>query len=225
METLACTHSYTTIRVLIADAYPIMRTGLITTIEAEPQMQVIGTATRRHDLLPQLRATAVDVLVINLVGMGDAPVALMREIKQAHPHVGVVVFAATVEFAPELLAAGVHAYISYAEPDEQLHLAIRAAKAGQCYVSPLTQEYMDRCARLTGAQRLVPRELQILKCLAQGMRAREIASNLDLSDMTVHNYISKMRKKIGWSSRTEMVSWYRTMYGSEGGSNAARVQA
>ena len=225
MVNRGCTYLHMPIGVLIADAYPIMRTGLVTTLESEPQMRVVATATRRHELLPRLRGTAVDVLVINLVGMGDAPVALMREIKKTHPHVGVVVFAATVDFAPELLAAGVHAYISYAEPDEQLHLAIRAAKAGQCYVSPLTQEYMDRCARLTGAQRLVPRELQILKCLAQGMRAREIASSLDLSDMTVHNYISKMRKKIGWSSRTEMVSWYWTMYGSEGGSNAPRVQA
>ncbi|HSH77946.1 MAG TPA: response regulator transcription factor [Herpetosiphonaceae bacterium] len=210
-----CLHS--PIRVFIADAYPIMRTGLVTTIESESQMQVIGTATRRDDLLPRLRTAAVDVLVINLVGLGDTLVALLHQIKQAHPHVGVVVLAATVYFAPEVLAAGAHAYISYAEPDEQLHLAIRAAKARQHYMSPLTQEYVDCCATMSQAQRLVPRELQILKCMAEGMRAREIARNLNLSDLTIHNYISRLRKKTGWSSRTEMVHWYRTMYGNEGG--------
>ena len=215
-----CLHS--PIRVLIADAYPIMRTGLITTIESESQMQVIGNVTRRDDLLPRLSATAVDVLVINLVGLGDTPVALLRQIKRAHPYVGVVVLAATVDFAPELLAAGAHTYISYAEPDEQLHLAIRAAKARQHYISPLTQEYVDRCATMSLTQRLVPRELQILKCMAQGMRAREIASNLDLSDVTVHNYISRLRKKTGWSSRTEMVSWYRIMFANEGGIGGPR---
>ena len=222
MGTRASTHPYTPIRVLIADAYPIMRTGLITTIEQEPQMQVVDIVVHRHDLIPRLRAAPIHVLVINLVGMGDAPVALIREIKQAHPHLGVVVFAATVDFAPELLAVGVHGYISYAEPDEQLHLAIRAAKAGQHYLSPPTQEYVDHCARLGATHRFVPRELQILKYLAQGMRYREIASNLDLSDETVQNYISRIRKKTGWSSRTEMVSWYRTMYGSEGSPHVLR---
>ena len=216
MGTRAGTHPYTPIRVLIADAYPIMRTGLIMAVEQEPQMQVVDIAIHRQDLIPRLRAAPVHVLVINLVGMGDAPVALIREIKQAHPHLGIVVFAATVDFAPELLAVGVHAYISFAEPDEQLHLAIRAAKAGQRYLSPPTQEYVDRCERLMVPHRFVPRELQILKYLAQGMRYREIGTCLNLSDETVQNYISRIRKKTGWSSRTEMVSWYRAMYGNEG---------
>jgi|GEM_PF-1074271 len=207
----------TPIRVFIADACPVIRTGLITTIEAEPSMQVIGTVTQHQDLLPQLHVTAVDVLVIHLIGLDDAPVAFLRKIKQAHPHVGVVVLAPAVDVAPELLAGGASACLSYTEPDEQLRLAIRAAKARQRYLSPLAQEYVDRCANLTIPHRLVSRELQILKYMAQGMRVREIASHLDLCDDTIQNYITRIRNKTGWSSRTQMVSWYRTMYGSGGG--------
>lgn len=55
----------TPIRVIVADVYPVMRTGLITTIESDPEMQVVGIATHRHDLMPQLRAAGGDVLVIN----------------------------------------------------------------------------------------------------------------------------------------------------------------
>ena len=204
---------HTPIRVLLTVAYPIMRIGLVATIESDPQMQVIGTAAHRQDLLLQLRSSVVDVTVINLIGLHETPIALLRAIKRAEPQVGVVVVAASVDYAPELLNAGVHAYTSYAEPDEQLHLAIKAAKVKQHYLSPLTQEYVERCSRLRSAHRLVPRELQILKYLAQGMRAREIAGALDLSDETVQNYISRIRKKTGWSSRTQMVSWYNTMYG------------
>jgi len=213
------------IRVVIADACPVIRTGLITTIEAEPSMQVIATVTQHQDLLPQLRVTAVDVLVMHLIGLDDAPIAFLREIKQAHPHVGVVVLAPTVDVVPELLAAGALACLSYTEPDEQLRLAIRAAKARQRFLSPLAQEYVDRCANLTVSHRLVPRELQILKYMTQGMRVREIASHLDLCDDTIQNYITRIRNKTGWSSRTQMVSWYLTMYGNGSTRNAPHIHS
>ena len=202
------------IRVLIADVYPVICTGLITTIEADAYMHVVGTATCRHDLIAQLKATDLDVLVINLIDMGGAPVSLLREIKQPYGRLGIVVFAATVDFAPELLAAGVKAYISYAEPDEHLHLAIRAAHARQKYLSPLTQDYMDRWAELATKHRFVPRELQIIKCIAQGMDTEEIARKLDINFWTVRNYVSSIRKKTGWTTWPQMVSWYHSMYGN-----------
>ncbi len=211
----ALVHRSKHIHVLVADAYPVMRTGLIATINSDAYMHVVGTSTCRNDLTTQLRATTVDVLVINLVEMGDAPMSLLREIKQPYGRLGIVVFAATVDFAPELLAAGVKAYISYAEPDEHLHLAIRAAHARQKYLSPLTQDYMDRWAELATKHRFAPRELQIIKCIAQGLDTEEIARKLDINFWTVRNYVSSIRKKTGWTTWPQMASWYRRMYGSE----------
>lgn len=202
------------IRVLIADAFPIVRTGLVATIEAGAYMEVVGSAACRDDLKAQLQATAADVLIVNLVEMGDAPAALLREIKQAYQRLGIVVFATTVDFAPELLAAGASAYISYAEPDEHLHLAIRAAHARQTYLSPLAEECMDRWAGLATKTRLVTRELQIIRLMAQGMDVEEIARHLDLNHWTIRNYVSRIRKKTGWTTWPQMVSWYHTMYGS-----------
>lgn len=205
------------IRVFIADAYPIMRNGLITTIEAEPQMQVVGNVAHPDDLIAHLQSVSVDVLVINLVGMGDGAVAVIRELRRAYPRLAIVVVAGSVDFAPELLEAGVQGYISHAEPDEQLHLAIRAAKARQCFVSPLVQDYTDRCTILTAKHRFVPRELQIIKYMAQGLGTDEIAKCLDLNLMTVRNYVWRIRKKTGWTTWPQMVSWYNATYGSEGG--------
>ncbi len=213
---VACGYLQIPIRVLIADVYPVVRTGLITTIEADAHMQVVGTATCRHDLMTQLQTTNVDVLVINLIDMGDAPIAVLREIKQFHASLGVVVFAARADFAPELLAAGVYGYLSYEEPDQQLHLAIRAAKARQHFLSPLVQDYIDRCAMLTVKHRFVPRELQIIKYIAQGLDTKEIAKRLDLTYWTTRNYVSSIRKKTGWTTWPQMVSWYNAMYGGDG---------
>ncbi len=205
------------IRVIIADVYPVMRIGLITTIESDPEMQVVGVATHRQDLMPQLRMARGDVLVINLVHIGDAPVSLLQEIKQIYPRLRVVVFATTVDFAPELLAAGVKAYISYEEPDEQVHLAIRAAKAGQMYLSPLVQNYVDRCTSLVVKHRFAPRELEIIKCITHGLgTTKEIADRLGVELGTLHNYIWSIRKKTGWTTWPQMASWYRTVYGTEG---------
>ncbi len=205
---------YSQMRVFIADAYPIIRNGLITTVEAEAQMRVVGIATHHNDLVAQLRSIPVDVLVITLDGMGQAPVTLMGELRHAFPALGIVVVASAVDFAPELLAAGVQSYISYAEPNEQLHLAIRAAKAKQRFVSPLVQDYMDRCTRIRAHHRFAPRELQIIKYMAQGLDTNEIARQLNLSFMTVRNYVWSIRKKTGWTTWPQMVSWYHTLYGS-----------
>ena len=205
-----------TIRLVVADTSPVMRTGLISTIESEPQMKVVGIVAHNDELIPRLRLSSVNVLVISLVGMGKAPVATMREIKQTHPCIGVVIFAAAADFAPELLAAGVHAYVSYEEPDEHLYLAIRAAKAQQTYLSPLVQDYVDRYTMVEAKHRLEPRELQIIKCIADGRDLSATANFMDMSYGTVKNYVSRIRNKTGWTTWPQMVSWYHTLYGSDG---------
>ncbi len=70
---------------------------------------------------------------------------------------------------------------------------------------------------LTAKHRFVPRELQIIKYMAQGLGTDEIAKCLDLNFMTVRNYVWRIRKKTGWTTWPQMVSWYNTMYGSEAG--------
>src|SRR3712207_2625337 len=134
------------IRIVVANAYPVVRTGLVMTIESEVHNQVVATAAHRHEINQVLRKISADILIIDVIGMGKAPVALLREITQAYPRVGVIVFSAAVDFVPELLNVGVKAYVSHEEPDNQLHLAIRAVKAGQRFLSPVVQDYIERCA-------------------------------------------------------------------------------
>ncbi len=204
------------IRVVIADACSVMRTGLTATIESESQMQVIATAAHRHELIPLLHMMPIDVLVIDVAGIGDAPVALLREITQAHPRLGIVVFSATIDFVPELLVVGVKAYVSHEEPDDQLHLAIRAAKAGQRFLSPVVEAYVERCGVPRDKDRLSPKELRCLMYVAQGLDNQEIADRMGVDLRTVQNYVWKIRKKTSCTNRAQMTCWYKRMYGRAG---------
>lgn len=207
-------HNIRPIRVAIAEACPVMQTGLITVIEAEMQMRVVATATTLHELIPLLHTRPVDVLVIDIVDMGAASMSLLQEIVQTHPQLSIVVFSGSLDFVPELLAVGVKAYVSQKESDEQLRLAIRAAKAKQRFLSPLAQDYVDRWTSRVDRHRLVPSEVLILKLMSQGLDTKPVADYLGISYRTVHNYVSKIRDKTGCTTRTQMVSWYQAVYGA-----------
>ena len=206
------------IRVIVADDHPAMRRGLTAIIEAEPQMHVIADAGC-FQVLPHLLARhEAHVLILDLIGMGATPDGYIRQIKQAYPRLGIVIFSGEVDFVSEMLEAGAAAYVAKSElENDHVLLAIRAAKAGQQFLSPRAQEYIDCCALQSEKYRLVPQEVRILKLLAQGMDTRPVADYLGISYKTVHNYVSKIRDKTGCTTRTQMVSWYRTVYGVMGG--------
>ena len=208
------------IHVAVADACSVMRRGLIHTIEAEPQMRVVASAAHRHDLVQALQQTLPDVLVIDPVGTGDAPVPLVREILSLFPRLKIVIFSPFIEFVPELLATGVQAYVAQKEPDDQLLLAIRAAKARQRFLSPLVQDYIDCHAWPTHRARLGPRELLCLMYMAQGLDNQAICLRMDVELRTVENYVTKIRAKTGCESRAQMIAWYQLAYGDEVGSSA-----
>jgi two-component system, NarL family, response regulator DesR len=215
------TLSSRSIRVMVADVCTVMRVGLVATIEAEPGMHVVATAAHRHELSPQLHPKRVDVLVINAVGMGESPLSLLHQIMQTYPWLRLVIFSTTLDFIPELLAMGVKACVAYTEPEDQLRQAIRSAASGQCFLSPVMQDYVDRCVVQSTFYRLLPRELQIVRRIAQGLRNQEIADQLHLSLGTVDNHIRSIRKKTACSTRVELVRWYQRVYTGFGAPDAA----
>ncbi len=202
------------IRVIVADPCPVMHTGLIETIESDAYLQVVATAAHHLELLPHLATIPAHILVIDLIELGDAPVPLLREVKQAYPRLDVVVFSDSVDFAPELRAAGASGYVAKREPAEQLHLAIRAALSGQTFVSPLVQDYVQRRALSTSQDRLSDQELLALRYVAQGLSNQEIQCRMAVKLHTVENYVTTIRKKIGIENRVQMGAWYRRLYGS-----------
>ena len=202
------------IRVAVADPSSVMRTGLIQTIESEPQMRVIASAGCRQELITALHQARADVLVVDPVGLGKSPISLIRELYFAFTRLKIVVFSSFVEFVPEAFSAGVRAYVDQKEPDDQLLLAIRAVKARQRFISPLVRDYVDSHAWSASQERLSPRELRCLAYLAQGMDNQAICLRMGVELRTVENYVTKIRAKTACETRTQMVAWYQLVYGA-----------
>ena len=203
------------IRVIIADDHRWMCNGIALAIEAEPQLHVVGIANCFHTLSDLLGSTRAHVLLLDLEGMGCAPIPMIRKIKQTYASLGIVVVSGEVNYVREALNAGASGYITKKEvEDDHLCLAIRAAKAGQCFVSPLVQEYLDRSPVPTDGSPLTTTELEILRHVAQGLDNHEIAHRMGLVPRTIDNNISSIRAKIGRSTHMKMAAYYRAMYGN-----------
>jgi len=204
------------IRVIIADDHPIVREGLQTILERAHQVELVGVATNFAEVLALLRTVPTDVLVLDVGGMGGAPLTVVTGIRREYPGVAIIVFSSSVDLAPELLQAGVCGYVVKEELLAQLLTAIVAVRAGQQFLSPIVEEYI---ARTTGPRRerqLAPKELTVVKLLAQGLQTNAIAEQLGIDPRSAQNYITTALRKTGCSSRTQLVDWYRRMYGQEG---------
>jgi len=124
-----------------------------------------------------------------------------------------VVFSTSVDLAPELVQAGATGYVVKEELAAQLVTAIETAHAGQRFVSPIVQEYLHRCEVDRGQPWFTPKELSVLKLLAQGLGTTAIADQLGIDPRTVHNYVLKLRDKTGCDQRTQLAAWYQRVYG------------
>jgi DNA-binding NarL/FixJ family response regulator len=200
------------VRVVIADDHPIVRTGLQTTLSASPLVEIVGVATSFTDLLTRLQEVAADVVVLDLGGMGTAPLTMIVRLQREYPQLRCVIFSSVVDLAPEMLGLGVYGYVVKEELEEHLVAAICAAQARSRYLSPIVQEYVSHSQNVQLRHRLAPQEVNVLKLLASGLGTVAIAEALNIDARTVQNYITAIRRKTGCHERTQLVSWYHRTY-------------
>ena len=200
------------IRVVIADDHPVLLDGLTALLATHPTIHVVGVSRSFNDVLALLTTTSADVLILDLGGMGGAPLTMINRIQRLYPALAIVVFSSSVDLAPELLQAGVRGYIAKEDLTDQLIAAITAVHAGQTYRSPTVQEYLQT-TKLHQQQHLSPKELSVLKLLAQGFGTVAIAEQMGIDPRSVQNYITVLRRKTGCVERTQLADWYRRMFG------------
>jgi two-component system, NarL family, invasion response regulator UvrY len=201
------------IRVMIADDHHIVREGLQATLRSSPQVQIVGVATTFAEVREQLASIPTDVLVLDLGGMGDAPLTLVSYVLRAYPHVAIVVFSSSVNLAPELVQAGVAGYVVKEDLLDHLVTAIHTAAAGKHYLSPAVAEYVMKATNQRMHHHLTPRELTVIALVAQGLNTLEIAQQLGIEPRGVQNHVSNCLQKTGCRQRLELVPWYLQRYG------------
>ncbi len=200
------------IRVVIADDHPIVQRGLKDAIASHALIQLAGVASNFQELMVILPSALPDVLILDLNGMGSAPLPLMERLKRDYPDLGVVVFSSFVDLVPEMLRAGARGYIAKEELDHHLIPAIMLVHRGKQFLSPVAENYLARCQGQRGSRDLSEQQTTAVKHAAQGLKTKQIADRMGLDEHTILNYITLAKRKTGCATRVELIDWYRRNY-------------
>jgi two-component system, NarL family, nitrate/nitrite response regulator NarL len=196
------------IRVMLADDHPVVTEGVSARLEKSLNISLVTVATSFAETLELLRTVPIDVLILDLGNMGGSALVTVAQVRQHHPHVGIVVFSSAVAQAPDLVLAGVLGFVIKEDSLQHLEQAILAAIRQQPYFSPIVRQYLERDSQ-TQISMLVPKEREVLELLDQGFGTVETARLMAISPGAVQNYITGMNRKIGCKSRHQLIAWYR----------------
>ncbi len=203
-------------RILLVDDHEVVRLGLRTLLERQPEFQVVGEAGTAEEAVAQAQALRPDVVVMDIRLPGRSGIDACREIVQRLPEARVIMLTsyAEDELLFDAIAAGAAGYVLKRIGSDDLVRAIETVGRGEALLSPeVTARVMARAreaaqqsARAAFAD-LTEQELQVLGLVARGMTNREIAHTLHLSEGTVRNYVSTILGKLRLSNRAEAAAY------------------
>lgn len=204
-------------RVLVCDDQALIRMGLVTIIDAQPDMEVVGECGDGRKGVDLARELDPDVVIMDIrmpVLDGLEATRLLAGAGVAHPVKVLVVTTFNLdEYVYEALRAGASGFLlKDAPPDHLLH-GIRAVAMGAALLDPevtrqLVGRYATRIRPTDGAPEdipLTPRELEVLRLIADGLSNSEIASALVISQETVKTFVSRILTKLNLRDRVQAV--------------------
>jgi len=203
------------IRVLIADDHQVVRQGLLTFLELQPDIVVVGEAADGLAAVEKAQQLQPHVVLMDLVMPGLDGIAATRKIRALLPAVQVIVLTSFTEddkVFPAIQAGAASYLLKDVEPDELVE-AIRAVHRGEARLHPdIARKLMEQ---LTHAQpgaheappaagELTARELEVVRLVAAGRSNQEIARTLVISDKTVKTHMSNILGKLNLQDRTQL---------------------
>jgi DNA-binding NarL/FixJ family response regulator len=193
------------IRVLTADDHPLVRAGISATVAREPDMVVVAEAADGAEAVAQYEQHRPDVVLMDLRMAGTDGVTAIRAIVAAHRGARVVALTSYDGDADiyRALDAGACGYLVKDTVGADLVDAIRSAAAGRRVIPP---GVAGRLAEFTPRVDLTPREVDVLRLAAKGLRNRDVASAIGRTEETVKGHLKHIMIKLGAEDRTEAVT-------------------
>ena len=191
-------------RVLVVDDHALLRTGVANIINLESTLEVVAEAANGQDAIEAYRIQRPDVVLMDLRMPGMEGVEAVTRIREIDPQARVIVLTTydADEDIARALQAGAKAYILKDIAADALIACIRDVLVGKTYLAPAAAAKLAE--RVTQVQ-LTPRELSVLRLLANGNSNKEIAAALTISERTVKTHLGHLFEKLGVTSRTEAV--------------------
>lgn len=204
------------IRVLLVDDHQIVRLGLMTLINDQPGMEVVGEAGTAAEAVRAAARLRPDVVLMDIRMPGEGGIEATRQITTQFPQTKVVMLTsfADDELVVRAIRAGAVGYVLKQVDNAELLRAIAAAARGEALLDPATTVRL--LARVRDTERksdedafreLSDRQLDVLAPLARGKTNAEIGKLLNLSEKTVSNYVSTILDKLHLSNRIELATY------------------
>ena len=208
-DTVEEARSETPIRVVLADDHALMRRGLRQLLDGEQDVTVIAEADDLASVARHVHDGEPHVLVLDLGMPGGSSIEAIGELRERVPGTQIVVLSLedNPAFAQRAFLAGAVGFVAKDLADDELPQAIRAAVHGQEYVSPRVAARLEALHRSLTENKLTPREIEVLRLIALGHTSVEIARKLHLSPRTVETHRAHIHRKLGLSSRAELVRY------------------
>lgn len=207
------------IRVVIADDQSIIRAGLATILDAQPDIEVVGQAANGREAIELALRLRPDVCLFDITMPDVDGIAATRAIAGAQVTTPIPVVIITTfdtdDNVYSALQAGARGFLLKDAPPAQLADALRAAVRGDALIDPaVTARLLDRFATAersaTAAQPIEPltdREEEVLRAVAGGLTNSEIAAEQHVSASTVKFHVAGLMQKLGVRNRVELAMW------------------
>lgn len=201
-------------RILVADDHEIVRQGLRRILENQPGWEVCGEAASGREAVAKARQLKPDVAMLDF-GMPELNGAeAARQILKESPRTEVLVLTMhdAEQLVREVLAAGARGYVLKSDASRDLVAAVQALLAHKTFLSPgvskvVVDGYLRGSEVETSADRLTPREREIVQLVAEGKSNKEVAASLNISIKTVEAHRSHLMHKLNLSSVGELVRY------------------
>jgi DNA-binding NarL/FixJ family response regulator len=206
------------IRILVADDHVLLRRGIRTLLESQPDWNVCGEVSTGREAIEQARELKPDVVVLDVtmpeLNGVDATPLILKNAPQAK------VLMLTMHNAPEItqraVKAGARGYILKSDTERDLIAAVEALMQGKTFYTSVVSEMILENFVNNGSQeipeeapgaRLTPREREIIQLLVEGKSNKEVAGELDISVRTVESHRAKLVRKLQCHSFSELVRY------------------
>ncbi|HEX6470918.1 MAG TPA: response regulator transcription factor [Streptosporangiaceae bacterium] len=207
------------LRVLICQETLIVRDGLRSILEAEPDIEVLETTDSGFHAIMIIRSDHPDVVIVGISLRGISGLELLRRMHKENlddpPRVVVFGMSFTDQMVTDMLRAGANGVLTGEASRDEVLATIRAVARGQTMLAPEVTERLVTWFRQhgpVGAARpavpdLTPRERQVLLLIAQGLSTEDVARDLYIGISTVRTYLHRLRTKLDLKDRAQLVSF------------------
>jgi len=212
------------IRILVVDDHSVVRQGIITLLEDEEDILIVGEASDGDEVLESVKIHSPDVVLLDLTMPRMSGLDAIKALVPAYPLVKILVFSMhnNPDYIISAVKNGAAGYLLKDTGRDEILKAVRSVAAGELYYPPNAssiiirnlvlqkQEEEEPEIKLTAGgpsvwNKMTPREQQILQCLTEGMSSKDIAEHFAISSNTVANQRASIMRKANVKNTAELI--------------------